>query len=471
SLYGADAMGGVVQLFTPQGEGEPAPRISVGGGSFNTQRASASLSGSEGGTRYYFAASRLDTDGYEIVKGEGDKGYDNTSGLVRLSHTFASGAELGFLGLRARGNTEFDQSGPADTDYVQQVAGVYGEIPVTAAWSSRLTLSETRDEQDNHNDFGGSVFETETRTARWENTLDVGAHQLIAGAEYQDDSVEDSNTGTFGGPYDVDSRYNRAVFSQALLDFSPFTAQASLRFDDNQAYGEEATGGLALGYALDEIHTLRASYGTAFRAPSFNELYYPDSPFFSSAPDLKAETSENIELGLRAQLAHGFWDLALYQNDIDDLIINVDTTGDGFVDTPKNVDRARIRGVELATGADVNDWTLRAALTYTDPENRDSGKRLIRRSSQSLRFDADRALGDWSLGGSLIAQNHRYDDEANQERMPGFATLNLRAGYDFAPGWNTRLIVEDVLDREYRTVKGYEGAGRAAYLSVSFGAL
>ena len=462
SLYGADAVGGVVQLFTPQGEGRPTPSLSLGGGSFNTQRASASLSGSSGGTSYHVAASRFDTDGYEIVKGESDKGYDNTSALVRLAHTFSSGVELGLLGLRARGNTEFDQFGPADTDYVQQVAGIYGEIPISSGWSSRLTLSEARDEQENHNDFGGSVFETQTRTTRWENTWDIGNHQLIAGAEYQDDSVDGSDVG-----YDVESRYNRAVFTQALLDFSPFTAQASLRFDDNQAYSDEATGGLALGYDLDDHHTLRASYATAFRAPSFDELYYPGT--FQN-PDLKAETSDDIELGVRAQLAHGFWDLALYQNNIDDLITNVDTSGNGFVDTPKNVSRARIRGAELSAGVDIDDWTLRAALTYTDPENRELDKRLIRRSTQSLRFDADRALGDWSLGGTLIAQNHRYDDEANQDRMAGATTLKLRAGYAFSPGWSARLTVEDALDREYKTVKGYEAAGRAAYLSVSFGA-
>ncbi|WP_016853837.1 TonB-dependent receptor domain-containing protein [Halomonas smyrnensis] len=462
SLYGADAVGGVVQLFTPEGEGEPTPRITLGGGSFDTRRASASLSGSEGGTRYYVAASRLESDGYEIVDGEGDKGYDNTTGLMRLSHTFAGGAELGVLALRARGNTEFDGYGtPGDTDYAQQVAGVYGELPITEAWRSRLTLSEARDEQETP--LYGSVFDTQTRTARWENTLALGPHELVAGTEYARDEV-DSTTA-----FDEDSRDNTAVFTQALLDFSPLSVQASLRHDDNEAFGEETTGSLALGVALDEIHTLRASYGTAFRAPSFNDLYYPDDGYFVGNPDLDPETSETFELGLRGQLGRGFWDLAVYRSEVDDLITNIDTDGDGFVDTPENVERARIRGVELATGAEVNDWTLRAALTYTDPENRETGKRLPNRASRSLRFDADRALGDWSLGGSLIAQGERYADADNTERLGGFATLDLRAGWSFAPGWSTRLTLENLLDKQYQTVRGYNSPGRAAFVSVSFG--
>lgn len=462
SLYGADAMGGVVQLFTPEGGGEPAPRISLGGGSFDTQRYSASLSGAEGGTRYHFAASRFDTDGQPVRRGGDDMGYDNTTALARMSHTLDSGAELGVLALRARGTTEYDESGSlATTDYVQQVAGIYGELPITDSWRSRLTLSEARDESVNH--AYDSILDTQTRTARWENTLSAGAHELIIGAEYMNDSVENSDTGF--GPYDVKERDNKAVFSQALLDFSPVAVQASLRFDDNEAYGEEVTGSLALGYDLDTHHTLRASYGTAFEAPTFNDLYWPGY----GNPDLEAETSETFELGVRGQYARWFWDAALYQTDIDNLI-SWQQMGEPTI----NVPTTRIRGVELSAGAEIDDWTLSTALTYTDPEDRSTGNRLPRRASQSLRFDVDRELGEWSLGGSWVAQNHRYDDAANQNRLGGFGLLNLRAGWEFAPMWSARVTLENALDKEYTTAKFFDGddyinAGRSAFLSVHFG--
>ncbi len=463
SLYGADAVGGVVQLFTPEGEeGEPQPRVSVGGGSFNTQRYNASLSGGSGGTRYYVAGSRFDTDGQPVRRGGDDKGYDNTSGLIRLSHTFENDAEVGVLALRARGTTEYDESGfLATTDYVQQVAGLYGELPITAHWRSRLTLSEARDESVNY--FYDSILDTETRTLRWENTFDAGAHQLIAGAEYLNDSVAGSDTGF--GPYEEEERTNKAVFTQALLDFSPFAVQASLRYDDNEAYGEEVTGSLALGYDLDPYHTVRTSYGTSFKAPTFNQLYWPG---FGN-PDLKAETSETVELGVRGQYARWFWDAALYQTDIDNLI-SWQQMGEPTI----NVPTTRIRGVELSAGAEIDDWTLSTALTYTDPEDRSTGNRLPRRASQSLRFDVDRELGDWSLGGSWIAQSYRYDDAANQQRLPGFGLVNLRAGWQFAPLWSARLTVENALDKEYATARFFDGddylnAGRAAFVSVHFG--
>ncbi|WP_447528433.1 TonB-dependent receptor domain-containing protein [Vreelandella sp. TE19] len=454
SLYGADAIGGVVQLFTHQADEEgPQPRLSFGGGSFGTARASAGISGREGGTRYSFAASHFNTDGEPVRRDGDDKGFDNTTALARVSHTFDNGAETGVLALRARGNNEYDGG---ENDFVQQVAGVYGELPVLDNWRSRVTLSEARDESDNIDDLGVSTFDTKIRTARWENTFTTGAHEFIAGAEYSEDKIDSTID------YDETSRDNTAAFTQALFDFAPFTLQASARFDSNESYGDEVTGSVAAGFDIDAHHTLRASYGTAFNAPTYNQLYYPD---FGN-PDLDSETSETVELGARGQYARWFWDAALYQTDIDDLIAG---QGEQF-----NVPTSRVRGVELSSGVEIDAWTLAAALTYTDPENRATGNRLQNRATQSLRLDVDRALGEYSVGGSWVAQNHRYRDAANDDRLAGYGLVNLRAGWEFAPLWSARVTLENALDQDYVTTRSFDGAdyinaGRAAFLSVNFG--
>ncbi|ALM53070.1 TonB-dependent receptor domain-containing protein [Halomonas huangheensis] len=459
ALYGADAVGGVVQLFTrDDGGGEPRPSISIGGGSPDGVRGFASLAGESKGTHYQFSASHLNTGGAPVREGGEDKGYDNTSGLVRVAQDLAGGGQLGVIGLRASGNTEYEGG---DSDYVQQVAGAFAELPVTGNWTSRVTLSQAQDQLDDYADYGYSRFDTTTHTARWDNTFNIGRHELVAGAEYLEDKVDSSTN------FDNDSRDNVAVFTQALLDFEPFSVQAGLRYDDNESYGEEVTGQLALGYQLDSHHTLRGSYGTAFRAPTFNELYYPDY----GNPDLNAEDSESWELGVRGQFRNAFWDLALYQTDIEDMIAN--TRRDG-ISAPYNVNSARIRGIELSAGIDIDQWSLAAAATYTDPEDRDTGNQLARRATQTLRLDADRQLGDWNLGTSFVAQNHRYNDEANDQRLAGYGSLDLRAGWRFAPGWKARLSVENVFDREYATSSSFEGwdyinPGRTAWLTVGFG--
>lgn len=454
SLYGADAIGGVIQLFTHQADDDgPQPRLSFGGGSFNTARASAGISGREGGTRYSFSASHLSTDGQPIHQSGDDKGFDNTTALVRVSHTFDGGAELGVLALRARGNSEYDGG---ENDFVQQVTGVYGEIPVTNHWRSRVTLSEARDESDNYDTFGNSTFDSQIRTARWENTFTVGMHEFIVGAEYSEDKVDSTID------YDETRRDNKAAFTQALFDFAPFTLQASARFDSNDSYGDELTGSVGVGFDVDTHHTLRASYATAFNGPTYNQLYYPD---FGN-PDLEAETSDTVEVGVRGQYARWFWDAALYQTDIDNLIAG---QGEQF-----NVPTSRIRGAELSSGLELDAWTFAAALTYTDPENRLIGTRLQNRATQSIRLDLDREVGEWSLGGSWVAQNHRYRDEANENRLSGYGLVNLRAGWQFAPLWSARVTMDNVLDKNYVTTRSFDGAdylnaGRAAFLSVHFG--
>ncbi|MCB8890219.1 TonB-dependent receptor domain-containing protein [Vreelandella malpeensis] len=455
SLYGADAIGGVVQLFThePDEANGPQPRLSFGGGAFNTARASASLSGVEGGTRYSFAASHFNTDGQPVRRGGDDKGFDNTTALARVSHTFDSGVEAGVLALRARGNNEYDGG---ENDFVQQVAGVYVDTPVVEGWRSRLTLSEARDESDNVDEFGDSTFDTTIRTARWQNTFGIGVHEFIAGVEQSEDRVDSSIA------YDETSRDNTAAFTQALFDFAPFTLQTSARFDHNESYGDEVTGSVALGFDLDAHHTLRASYGTAFNAPTYNQLYYPG---FGN-PDLESETSETVEVGARGQYARFFWDAALYQTDIDNLI-----AGQG---AQFNVPTSRVRGAELSGGVEQGGWTVAAALTYTDPENRATGNRLTNRATQSLRMDVDRELGDYAVGGSWIAQNHRYRDAANEDRLAGYGLVNLRAGWQFAPLWSARVTLENALDQDYVTTRSFDGAdyinaGRAAFLSVNFG--
>ncbi len=363
---------------------------------------------------------------------------------------------LGVLALRARGHNEYDGG---ENDFVQQVAGIYGELPVTTTWRSRLTLSEARDELDTMDNFGGSVIDTRTQTARWQNNIQLGAHEVIAGAEISEDRVSSTNE------FEVTSRDNTAVFTQALLDFSPFAIQASLRYDDNEAYGDEVTGSLALGYELDNYHTLRASIGTAFKAPSFNDLYWPNS----GNPDLNPEKSETVEVGVRGQYSYSqwFWDVAVFQNDYDDLIAWAPTPSGLWA--PQNVNNARIRGAELSSGVEVNDWVLQAAYTYLDPEDQETGNRLARRASQSVRLDADRELGDWSLGGSLVAQVYRYDNASNTQRLGGYGLVNLRAGWQFAPLWTARVTVENAFDKEYETSRDYINAGRAGFLSVHFG--
>lgn len=460
SIYGADAVGGVIQASTPDGRDGDRYWLQGGYGTSESSEIGAGFAGSDGGTSYSAAANRFYTQGGPIREDGEDRGFVNESAIGRLTHEFDSGVELGVLGFRAQGNTEYEGG---DTDFINQAVGAHTLLPIGPNAMSRLQVTEARDEQENFEDGDSTVFDTRTRTARMENSIFHGGSELIFGAEFQRDEVSGTTD------YDETRRDNRAAFSQYLIGGDATEIQLSLRLDDNEAFGDRVTGGVAMGYALDANHRLRLSYGTAFRAPTFNDLYFPFTDYgggfiFEGNPDLAPERSQTAEFGLTGQYTSLRWDVAAYQTHVDELIQN--QFGDDGVMRPVNVDRARIQGLEAAVQARLDPWDLRLSGTLLDPRDRQTGDRLNRRTTKSGRLDLDRAFGDVSVGASGVVQGDRYDGD---ERLSGFGLLNLRAGWAFARNWSARLTVDNVLDRDYETVSGYKNAGRTAFLSVRYG--
>jgi len=460
SLYGADAMGGVIQAFTLNPEQGKKGWVEAGAGNFDSQKVSAGGSGSVGNTTFSLSGLHKESDGTAIVEDGDDKGFRNTAGLGRIVHTLDNGGEANVMLLQSEGNTEYVGG---DIDYMIRTIGFGLSLPVNDNWQSGVQFAESRDESDNNFSGGGqSTFNTRLRQARWENTFSYKVHELILGAELQQDEIESTRDFT------ETSRTNTAVFSQLRLNFGPADVQVSLRSDDNEAYGTNETGGVALGYKLDQSHRIRASYGTAFNAPTFNDLYWPGTaPNFRGNPDLKAEESESYELGMSGNYHTWFWDMAVYQMDVDNLITYDRSVGQNF-----NVEEAQIQGVEFSGGYERNGWRARASLTYMDPKDRTNDKQLVRRTKQTARFDLDKTVSNFTFGGSVIAEGDRYNDAKNNELLAGFATLDLRAGWRFAPNWSSRLTLVNALDKEYSTADGFNGkyisAGRTAMLSVRY---
>ncbi|PFG10356.1 TonB-dependent receptor domain-containing protein [Marinobacter sp. LV10MA510-1] len=457
SLYGADAVGGVIQAFTLDPKQGQRGWVEVGAGNFDTQKASAGVSGSAGNTHFSISGLHKESDGTAIVENGDDRGFRNTAGLGRIVHELDSGGEASVMLLQSEGNTEFEGD---NTDYLIRTLGFGLMTPVNDNWQTAVQFSESRDETEQN--VRGSEFNTRLRQGRWANTFFYNVHELVVGAELQQDDVESTRDFT------ETSRTNTAVFSQLRLNFGPVDVQASIRSDDNEAYGTNETGGLALGYKFDQSHRIRASYGTAFKAPTFNDLYWPGiPPNFRGNPDLKAEESENYELGISGNYQTWFWDMALYRIDVDNLITYDRSVGQNF-----NIEEAKIQGAEFSGGYERNGWRASAALTYMDPEDQTNNKQLVRRTKQTARFDLDKTMSNVMFGGSIIAEGDRYNDAKNEELLAGFATLDLRVGWNFAPSWSTRLTVNNVLDKEYSTADGFYGkyisAGRTAMLSVRY---
>jgi len=474
SLYGSEAIGGVIQVFTRGARQGLQQDLELGAGSHGMRRANAGFS--HRGQRGWVSAraGHREEDGINACRGtaagwgagcyvdEPDRdGHRNTSLNLR------GGLDLDGLKLQAHlldsdSFNEYDGSvfGGNEAENRQQVLGGRMDWRASERASVQLQLGRTRDQADTWSRDGQvrgfvSTFDTRRDLASAQLDLALAAdHLLSAGADWQEDRVA-SSTG-----FDRNRRDNLGTYLEYQGRLGAHSLQASARHDDNSQFGSHATGSLGYGLDLGAGLKLTASAGTGFKAPTFNDLYYPG---FSN-PALKPEQSRSYNLGLARHGQGWHWSANLFDTRIEQLI-GYDT-GYNLV----NIDRARIRGGELTGSRQLLGWELNAELslldTRNDSHNPNRGKELPRRARYSGRLDLDRGFGDLHLGLSGHAASHRYDDAANASRLAGYATFDLRLEYALSPAWSLGARVANVFDRRYETIAWYNQPGREYQLSL-----
>ena len=480
-LYGADAIGGVVQVFTRKGRGAPAPHLSLAAGNDGTWRVGAGIGGVVGDTSFAVDLTHRTTDGgFSATNRDNfnynpdEDGYRNTAYSVRVSHLLAEGHEVGFNAFQAFGRAQYDanQDLTGQINDVQknrvQANSVYLKNQLTERWHSTLTLSQAVDRSENftpRNPWGPDYgrFKTTQDTLTWQNDLALGAAgQLTAGYEHQKQKVSSTQEFT------VSNRQNNAVFAGWNGEFGASLLNASLRHDNNSQFGGKTTGTLGYGYRVNEAVKLTANWGTAFRVPTFNDLYWPDDGNgYVGNPDLKPESSRNAEVGAEFSGALGKLKLAAFENRVDDLINGYDCSG-GFPCTSSNVNKATIKGVSLTGSTVLAGTTLRGNVNWQDPRDDITDKRLTYRSEWYGTLDVSRPFDQLTLGSTLRVAGSRYADSGNTKELGGYALVDLYADYALNP--TTRLFarVNNAFDRDYTQLAGYNTAGREWLVGVNW---
>ena len=481
SLYGSDALGGVIQIFTRRPQGAFVPNASVGIGSYDTLRGSVGFAGRGTQGWYSVEASHDQTDGINACRGkpsprgggcytyEPDRdGYRNNALSLKGGWRFDEQWDADATATRSEGRNHYDGTSSNFAESATQVLG--GRVRYKPAKDVQITANVGRSEDlstDYENGDYADTFNTHRDLASLQADLGrIGgsAGLTTIGFDWQRDRVVGSTD------YFVDARRNHALFAQWQQEFGDSSVQGSLRHDENSQFGGKTTGSLQYGYALTKSLRVTGSYGTAFKAPTFNDLYYPDY----GNPDLAPETSRNWELGIRGTPVWGNWSLNAFQNEIDHLIVfDSSLSGPLFpFGGANNIDRSRIRGVELAADTTLGDWRLGGNATWLQPEDRsDDGTRgnlLPRRARRTANVDVDRTFGAVSVGASVFASGYRYDDTANLNRLGGYALTDLRMAYAFDAAWKVELAAKNVFDRHYETARYFNQPGRNWMLTLRY---
>ena len=487
SLYGADAVGGIIHIFTRKGQGEPRVTVRAGIGSRGTSELGVNAGGQSGNTRFNIGANFHETDGFDVTNNDYshntgqnlDKdGYRNKSLSGNLSHRFENESEAGVRFSHTEGKNEYDNvdhfltNRPynAYTLFQTSSANLFYDLPVNDLWMTRFDTGymyhKSRQLGDGLADdslYEPSFFKTERVSFFWQNDITWQDNQLLtAGLDYYNDKVD--NSSPYINPENgkiVDSRYNTAVFVQNQSEFEGSDLQVALRRDMNEAYGDHTTGNIAWGFELPESMRLIASFGTAFRAPTFNDLYFPDAGWAVGNPDLKPEKSKNYELSLKGDHVIGQWQISVFQNDIDNMINWATVDG---VSKPSNVDAARIRGIETSLTTSVFGWKTTGSFTFLDPKDAKTDKLLLRRSRQNFTLDMNRDFGKYSMGGTFKAQSYSMD--SGDQRLAGFGTMDLRAAYQITPEVKAEFKVVNLFDKDYSTAYGYRREPRGGFVTM-----
>jgi len=465
SLYGSEAIGGVIQIFTKKGSEKEQANLEMSYGSYATSKISAGISGKIGDTSYSINAAQLKTNGFDAKDDTetDDDGYTNNSLTFNMSQKISNTSSLELNAMHANGNTQYDGS-PNNSNYVQQTTGLQFTARPLDNWNIKINASESLDETDSFSDLTfKSRFNTRRTSYLWQNDITVGTNQILTlGLDYQNDSVVSTTV------YNETSRENTAGYVQHQWNGTNDDLQVALRNDNNQAFGTHLTGNIAWGHNFANKIRVIGSYGTAFKAPTFNDLYYTYGNVVYGDPNLKPESSRTAEIELRKTHTWGDASISIYNTQIENLIV---------WSPPKNIGKADIKGAEIRVSTKLAGWNTQLEVSLLDPRDKSTNKILQRRVQKSLRLNMDKISGKWSTGFTIIAQGYRFDDKDNMRKLDGYNIVNLRASYALSKKLSIKWKIENLFDTKYTltqykpysaSAQNYNTAGLSAYVSLVY---
>ncbi|MEX2241057.1 MAG: TonB-dependent receptor [Burkholderiales bacterium] len=474
ALYGSAAISGVVQIFTRRGEGAPRPSVEAMAGSRGTSKLSAGYAGRAGDTRFSFSAARFDTEGFSAIdprrapSANPDRdGYRNSSFSGSLSHRLSSHNEIGFALYSTDGRVEYDSGSSFDnpTDVheskqrLEAVSGWWEARPVER-WKSRVTLGQGTDfRTDRLNASISSLSNTRNRQASWDNEVRLSPEHVVSlGAEVLRQELVNSF---------IAERQHRDVDilrAGYLGRLGRHSVQLNVRGEDYSDFGKADTYFAGYGFDLSDAWRLVASAGSAFRAPTFQDLFG-----FGGDPALKPERARTKELGVQWASGPHRARLVAFDTEYQDAI-----AFDVATSTVRNVREASVEGAELSYSGNVSGFDLRASLTSQKAIEQEPNAQplpAVRRAKTHGALSAHRAFGRWRLGGEVLSSGSRPDTDIltfARVQLAGYAVVNLMARYQFDRHLYVAARLENAFDEEYNLVDGYNTAGRGLFVSVGW---
>jgi len=493
SLYGADAIGGVVNIITRSETDRPfSAYANAGVGTYASTQYDAGFSGAKDGWSYSLFGGYGQSSGFSATTSsnyyqnpDSDSYYRSNLG-GSLGYTWKPGQTLSFQTYQSKVNGSYDMGAPFFGDRgIQTLSNniLTSRNVISSFWTSTLRASLSTDTYktinvDASQNFyntpdGRQHFKTNQSQYVWQNDLTFSPTQIVSLAfERLDQQVDGSlvdNISPGVVNYQQTARFTNSLLAIYRGTWGPQSVQASVRNDDSSQFGNVTTGSLSYGLALTPRWKASIGANTGFRAPNFNELYWPVTPFFLGNPTLKPERSQNIEAGLNYTTDHTQLGLTLYRNNIDNLILNEPTIpGNVFSPyTPMNIDQALITGITLTGSQKIGRNTLvKGSFDWSNPRNATTGELLPQRAQRVFKMAVDQSLGRARLSGEFFVTSQRQD-ALTSDTLGGYSLMNLVGSYPLTENTEVQVRWNNVFAKQYTLVQGYASPGSNVFVNLA----
>ena len=468
SLYGQDAIGGVIQIFTKKGLNGFKPYISFGYGKYNTSIAQGGIRGGDDTTSYAINLSSQNSTGFSAFEPNTNPAataniynldkdsYRNKSVSASLSHKINEKLDINFQYFLSQGKNKYDNryanwDPSIDWKNTQDQESLSGTVnsQLTNYWKSSLRVGLGIDDYvEKQRYISGAtrevdnVYKTIQNQITWQNDLILPLGSLVLLYDKLDQKINVTDTS-----YSKKDRQNDAYMIGYNLNQANHNFQANVRKDFNSVYRDATTGNIGYSYAIDSNWSIASSFGTAFRSPTFNYLYAGSN----ANPDLQPEKSKNIEAQLKYQSDAEFFSFVTFKNKITDFIISNGTTGY----RPYNINTAEIYGATVSSSHFINHFQVKSSFTVQSPMNESADKYLPRRSNFFGTVGLNYFIQNWNLGFEATGSGNRYNDAENLFNIPGYIKTNLFADYQITKNLAMNARVDNVLGKNY--TYAYEG--------------
>lgn len=476
AIYGSDAIGGVVQIFTRKGGSQASADLGVGIGNLGTRKLDGGLFGSSGVFDYAVSAAAERSDGFNVTLPSNLYAYvPDRDGWRKHQASLRLGAQLNeahradLTVLRSHVDAQYDadSSKPLVDDHALQDTDAT-RLAWTAQWAPALqtqaSYGESRDRYETRPSPYLTITHVRNLALNGSYIIDKG-QQVNFQAERIEDKLENSGLVTAG----VGTRHRNAVGAGYLLSAGPWSLQAHARHDSDSQFGGVDTGTLLAGYEVMPGLRVVGSVGNAFRAPTLYQqgtVYGPDLSKPGVKP-LDAERGHNVEFGLKYGSGDTEVSATAYRNRVSNLIVfGAAGSCNSQYGCYQNVAMARLQGLSLAGNTRLAAVHLQATLDLQAPKDASTGLLLARRARRLGTLNADTELGDWLLGAGVQASAERFDNAANTRRLGGYGLVNLNAQYRISRELKLQFNVDNAFDRDYSTAYGYASTPRTVLVSL-----